>query len=152
MPTVPTHLVSHKDLDAYIRHFNKMVKKGVTIAKANETKYKIVKYSKLSIIAKHKLIEKKLKDTSDGPLRKIMVTHWEELKSKSLAKVTAQREAAKAKYDASNQTPKKKPRQTYNSTQPKKLGPKKKRRKKAAGSPEPMLDIKYEDHDPYRLN
>ena len=37
---------------------------------ANQTKFKIVKYSKLSIVAKHKLIEKKLKDTSDGPLRK----------------------------------------------------------------------------------
>ena len=80
MPAVPTHLVSHKDLDAYIRHFNKILKKGVTIAKANQTKYKIVKYSKLSIIAKHELIEKKLRDTSDAPLKKIMVKHWEELK------------------------------------------------------------------------
>ena len=67
---VPKHVGSHKDLDAYIRHFNKTLKKDETIAKANQTKYKIVKYSKLSIVAKHKLIEKKLKDTSDGPLRK----------------------------------------------------------------------------------
>ena len=154
MAPIPKHVVSHKDLDAYIRHFNKILKKGVTIAKANQTKYKIVKYSKLSIIAKHELIEKKLRDTSDAPLKKMMVKHWEELKSKSATKVDKQRKAASTKYNASKRTPKKKPRQTYNSIQTRKTGPRRsqRNRKKATGSREQLLDIKYEAHDPYRLN
>ena len=68
MAPIPKHVVSHKDLDGFIRHFNKLLKDSVKKVKANETKYKIVKYSKLSIVAKHNLIEKKLKDT-DGPMK-----------------------------------------------------------------------------------
>ena len=84
-----------------------------------------------------------------------MVRHWEELKSKSHAKVNAQRDAAKAKQNASNNTPKKSapPRQTYNSTRTKKTGARAKpKRKRAAGPREPMLDVKYEAQDPYRFN
>ena len=149
MAPIPKHVVSHKDLDGFIRHFNKLLKDCVKKVKANETKYKIVKYSKLSIVAKHNLIEKKLKDT-DGPMKQLMQDRWSDLKSKSAVKVAAQRAAAKTKH---NNTPKKRaaprPRQTYNSTQTKKTGPKQRKRKKAA---EPMLEIKYEDHDPYRSN
>ena len=147
MAPIPKHVVSHKDLDGFIRHFNKLLKDSVKKVKDNETKYKIVKYSKLSIVAKHNLIEKKLKDT-DGPMKQLMQGKWSELKSKSAVKVAAQRAAAKTKH---NNTPKKRaaPRQTYNSTQTKKTGPKQRKRKKAA---EPMLEIKYEDHDPYRSN
>ena len=147
MAPIPKHVVSHKDLDGFIRHFNKLLKDSVKKVKANETKYKIVKYSKLSIVAKHNLIEKKLKDT-DGPMKQLMLGKWSELKSKSAVKVAAQRAAAKTKH---NNTPKKRaaPRQTYNSTQTKKTGPKQRKRKRAA---EPMLEIKYEDHDPYRSN
>ena len=128
----PKHVVSHKDLDGFIRHFNKLLKDSVKKVKANETKYKIVKYSKLSIVAKHNLIEKKLKDT-DGPMKQLMQGKWSELKSKSAVKVAAQRAAAKTKH---NNTPKKRaaPRQTYNSTQTKKTGPRQKKRKRAAGS------------------
>ena len=149
MAQIPKHVVSHKDLDGFIRHFNKLLKDSVKKVKANETKYKIVKYSKLSIVAKHNLIEKKLKDT-DGPMKQLMLGKWSELKSKSAVKVAAQRAAAKTKH---NNTLKKRaaprPRQTYNSTQTKKTGPRQRKRKKAA---EPMLEIKYEDHDPYRSN
>ena len=134
MAPIPKHVVSHKDLDGFIRHFNKLLKDSVKKVKANETKYKIVKYSKLSIVAKHNLIEKKLKDT-DGPMKQLMQGKWSELKSKSAVKVAAQRAAAKTKH---NNTPKKRaaprPRQTYNSTQTKKTGPKQKKRKRAAGS------------------
>ena len=81
MAPIPKHVVSHKDLDGFIRHFNKLLKDSVKKVKANETKYKIVKYSKLSIVAKHNLIEKKLKDT-DGPMKQLMQGKWSELKSK----------------------------------------------------------------------
>ena len=68
-----------------------------------------------------------------------MVRHWEELKSKSHAKVNAQRDAAKAK----NNTPKKSvPPRT------KKTGVRAKHKRKR----EPMLEVKYEAQDPYRFN